>query len=179
MANELNKEKLKGLIHEIAHATRDLPGFGRTKLYKVMWFFEAREYALNGRVFSGARYIRDQHGPRLHNYDKWFSELENEGLIRRVDEPYYNRKIKRVQSIQAPRGGLLSAEQARTLQYWINKVSGMTAGEISEESHDYGWEIISQGDEIPLAAILAERVRKPNAKELEWARGRAKELGRL
>lgn len=175
----LNKEKLKDLIHEIAYATRDVDGFGRTKLYKVMWFFEARQYSTNGIFFSGAKYIRDAHGPRLHNFQKWFYELEHEGRVECFDERYYDHTVKRVTAKTPPRGGLLNADQSADLRYWISYVSKVTAAEISQESHDYGWEIVKQGDEIPLAAILAERARDPNEEELKWAKHRAKELGRI
>lgn len=173
----LDKEKLKNLIHTIAYATRDIEGFGRTKLYKVMWFFEAKQYTLDGVHFSGARYVRDTNGPRLHNYDKWFQELEREGRIQCFDERHYNRSIKRVKGLRPPDPGLLSEVQAQSLNYWISVVSDMTAQDVSELSHDYGWEIAKQGDELPFSSILAERVRDPKGKELEWAARRAKELG--
>ncbi len=176
---DLDKEKLKDLIHAIAYATRNTRGFGRTKLYKVMWFFEAREYTLRGSAYSGARYVRDKNGPRLHNYEKWFHELESEGRVSCFDEKFYNRTLKRVKAISIPKPGVFNSEQSKDLSYWINFVSGMTADEVSEYSHDYGWEIVSQGDEIPLAALLAERARPPSDEELDWARKRAKELGRV
>lgn len=173
----LDSEKLKNLIHTIAFATRDYDGFGRTKIYKVMWFFEARQYTIDGVNFSGAKYIRDTNGPRLHNYEKWFRELEAEGRVQCFDENYYNRKIKRVKALRPPQPGLLSDSQAKSLNYWIETVANMTAGEVSDLSHDYGWDIADQGEALPLVSILAERVRDPIGHELEWARLRAKQLG--
>ncbi len=174
---QLDEAKLKNLIHTIAYVTRDTAGFGRTKLYKVMWFFEAKQYAVDGVQFTGARYIRDENGPRLHNYQKWFSELESEGRVKCFDEAFYNRTIKRVAGVKPPPPGLLNEEQSRSLSYWIDFVSGKTAGEVSDFSHDYGWEIAKQGDDLPLQSILAERVRDPRGEELEWAKRRAKKLG--
>ncbi|MBW4707346.1 SocA family protein [Roseobacter sp. YSTF-M11] len=173
----LDKEKLKNLIHTIAYATRDRDGFGRTKLYKVMWFFEAKQYTLDGVQFSGAKYVRDTNGPRLHNYERWFQELESEGRIQCFDERYYNRTIKRVKGLRPPEPGLLSESQAQSLNYWIKVVADMTAEEVSDLSHDYGWEIAEQGDFLPLSSILAERIRDPEGEELEWAKRRARELG--
>jgi hypothetical protein len=173
---QLDAEKLKDLIHEVAFATRDIHGFGRTKLYKVMWFFEARQYVIRGDAFSGATYVRDVNGPRLKHYEKWFRELEYEGRIKCFDEKVYNHTMKRVKGLKAPRPGLLSAEQSQDLKFWIKTVSEMTASEVSEYSHDYGWEIAEQGSDIPLTAILAERVRDPVGSELEWAKRRAREL---
>ena len=52
-----------------------------------------------------------------------------------------------------------------------------TAQSISDKTHDYGWEIARMGEEIPLYAVLAERVRHPRGDELEWARKEAERLG--
>lgn len=174
----VDANKLKDLIHEVAYAARDVNGFGRTKLYKVMWFFEARLYATKGETFSGAEYLRDRHGPRLKNFNRWFSELEAEGRVECFDERYYGHVLKRVKAKIPPQPGLLNGDQARDLRYWIRYVAEKTAEEISEESHNYGWEIVRQGDAIPLAALMAERVRSPNDEEIEWAKRRARELGR-
>ncbi len=174
-----SREKIKDLIHHIAYVTRDMDGFGRTKLYKVMWFFEAGQYTTTRNVFSGARFVRDAFGPRLKGFESLFRELEAEGRIRCFDGRYYNKTIKRVSGVTTPPAGLLNQEQARDLSYWIKTIADMTADEISEESHDYGWEIVTQGDEIPLSSVLAKRVREPNSDEVEWAKARARELGRL
>ena len=174
-----NRSKIKNLIHHIAHVTRNMNGFGRTKLYKVMWFFEAGQYTTTREVFSGATFVRDNFGPRLKGFESLFHELETERRIRSFNEPYYNQTIKRVVSKSPPPPGLFNQNQARDFDYWIKTIGAMTADEISEQSHDYGWEIVSQGDEIPLSSVLAKRVRDPNSEELKWAKARARELRRL
>jgi hypothetical protein len=45
------------------------------------------------------------------------------------------------------------------------------------KTHDYGWEIAQMGEEIPLYAILAERIPHPEGDELDWARKYAEQNG--
>ncbi len=174
---EFNREKFKDLIHQVAWQVRDRDGWGLVKLFKVMWFFEARRYTVNGEVFSGGAYQRDTHGPRPRLAYQIIEELASEGRVSVRSEKFHSRTTRRPIALKPPKPGLLNESQARDLDYWISYVDGLSAAEISEESHDFGWEIADQGDDLPLYAILAERVRDPRGKELDWATRRAKELG--
>ncbi|WP_306111501.1 MULTISPECIES: type II toxin-antitoxin system antitoxin SocA domain-containing protein [unclassified Roseovarius] len=173
---EYDKEKFKLLIHHVVWQVRDRDGWGLTKLFKVLWFFEARRYALHNDIFSGAKYQRDEFGPRPKGAYPLLSEMEKSGMISVVDTAFHDHKMRRPVPSQPPKPGLLNADQAKELQYWIDYVDGKSASEISEESHDYGWEIVGQGDDLPLHAILAERIRDPEGAELDWAMSRAREL---
>jgi hypothetical protein len=64
------------------------------------------------------------------------------------------------------------------VDWWIKHVAEEhTATSISDLSHNYAWNIAAMGEEIPLHAVFADRVRSPNDEELEWARTEAKRLG--
>lgn len=171
------RDKYKNLMHHVIYRAGDREGFGLTKLFKVLWFFEARRYTVDGELFTGARYTRDEHGPRPTDGYKLLTELERSGAVQLRRERFFSQTLRRATSRKPPQGGLLSESQARDLEYWINYVAGRTAGQVSDESHNYGWEIIPQGAEIPLVALLAERVRPPEGDELDWATRRARELG--
>ena len=69
-------------------------------------------------------------------------------------------------------------DELRSVDFWIELIDQKhTAGSISEESHDYAWEIARMGEEIPYHAILANRLREPDEEELERAKKRAATLG--
>lgn len=73
-----------------------------------------------------------------------------------------------------------STEEIRNVDYWIDHIDkDHTAQSISDESHDYAWEIAKMGEELPLHAVLASRIRDPNDQELERLRRRAQEKGLL
>jgi hypothetical protein len=52
-----------------------------------------------------------------------------------------------------------------------------TAESISDESHDYAWEIAKMGEPLPYYSFLASRLRDPTEDELRKARGRTGSLG--
>ena len=73
---------------------------------------------------------------------------------------------------------MFTAEELKTVDYWIEHIDkDHTAQSISAVSHDYAWDIAKMGEELPLFAILANRIREPDEQELERLQRRAKELG--
>ena len=72
----------------------------------------------------------------------------------------------------------LGDEELSIVDHWIKHVDDekVDAG-TSELSPDYAWQIAEIGEELPLYAVLAARVRAPRGKELEWAKAEAERLG--
>ncbi len=71
-----------------------------------------------------------------------------------------------------------SAEEMNLVDWWVKHVDEEhTATSISEASHDQMWKLAHQGEEIPLYAVFASRIRAPLGKELEWAKAEAERLG--
>jgi Protein of unknown function (DUF4065) len=56
-------EKLKRLIHYVAWKAGKSDWFGATKLYKVLWFADARQFVLTKKPITSATYIREKYGP--------------------------------------------------------------------------------------------------------------------
>lgn len=174
---QFDRDKYKNLIHHVIWKTQNRDGWGMVKLFKALWFFEAKRYSIAREKFSNAVYVRDSFGPRPKLAYQLLASLEADGRIQRYKEPHYSFSLERARSVRPPAPGLLNAEQARDLDFWIDYIDGKTAGEISEETHDYGWEIAKQGEELPLFAFLAHRLREPDAEEMEWAKQNARDLG--
>ncbi|MEM1275612.1 MAG: Panacea domain-containing protein [Pseudomonadota bacterium] len=171
-----DREKFKNLMHHVIWRTQTRDGWGLVKTFKALWFFEARCFTLRGDVFSGAKYVKDQFGPRPLEAYQIISELVSERKIATYEEAFFDFSLKRAKALKAPLPGLLNETEAEDLNFWINYIDGKTASEISDESHDLGWEIAKQGSELPLYALLAQRVRDPDSNEMAWAKRRAEEL---
>ena len=175
---QFDRNKFKALLHYVIWKAGDRDGFGATKLYKVLWFSDARAFMLHKEPITGETYIREKFGPLPKHALAAIKELENEGAIRVWNDKHFNQQIQRFQSLRAPDRLALKDEQRAIVEYWIKHIDqDHTATSISEESHDTAWEIAKLGEEIPYHAIFANRVRDPEGKELEWAIARAKELG--
>lgn len=172
-----NSDKLKSLVHYIIWNVSDPAKLGSTKLHKVLWFSDARAYVLHGESITGESYVRREHGPIAQHFMKVRKALEDDGAIRVSRQPIYNRDQDIYVALWEPRKVALKREQQQIVDYFIRYVTEEhTAKSISEESHDYGWEIAQMGETLPYFAILASRAREPKGSELDWARGVAKEL---
>jgi hypothetical protein len=168
-----DSEKLKDAMHYVIAHVQSRPGFGAVKLYKVLWFSEARSFLLFNRPMFNAPFIREKNGPVPKHGIQLREELVGEGRIRAWKDRWHNRQIWRFQSLKPPSTARFSAEELRTLGYWIKHIDeDHTAESISEQSHDYGWEIAKMGEVLPLHACIASRIREPNEAELSRARQR-------
>jgi len=172
-----DREKFKRLVHYVIAQAGGRPGFGATKLNKVLWFADARQYITTGQAITGADYIRQQFGPVPKLIMPIRDELVAEGKIR-VDPPASKYVGWRFRSLRSPGDVGLTDKERQTVDYWIKHISeDHTADSISEESHDYAWEIAKMGEPLPYFAFLANRVREPNEEEIEWAKASARRLG--
>lgn len=178
MTMQFDHDKFKALLHYVVWKAGDKDGFGATKLYKVLWFSDARAYMLQGEPISGETYLREKFGPLPAHGQSVIKELADDGVIRVWNDTYYGKSIRHFHSLQVPDRLSLDQRQREIVDYWINHIADEhTATSISEQSHDYAWEIAKLGEEIPYHAIFATRIRDPEGEELEWASRRAKELG--
>lgn len=178
MAERFNREKFKALVHYIIWKAGDKDGFGATKLNKVLWFADARAYMLDKRSITGAQYTRGQFGPVPHQIMPTRKKLLDEGLIKEWDDEYAaGRRRTCFKALVPPDQSAFTNEELKNINFWIDYVQGKTAAEISEESHDYGWEIAEMGEALPFQALFAQRIRDPEGPAEEWVKKRIKELG--
>lgn len=175
---EFDRQKFKALVLYIIWKAGDVPGFGLTKINKVLWFSDARTFEAYGRPVTGETYIRRQFGPVPKHIDEVLDELVAEGDVRAWSEPYFEFEVKRYKAHSPPETLIFSPDELGFIDWWIKHIAEEhTAASISEKSHDYGWTLAREGEELPLRTFLAKRIREPKAgDELDWARRTAEEL---
>jgi len=171
-----DREKFKRLVHYVIAQAGSHPGFGAIKLNKVLWFADARQFMLTGQSITGARYIREKFGPVPHQIMPVRAELESEGVIK-CYPPKFEYEGWRFKSIVPADANFLTSAELAVVAYWIRHIDqNHTGTSISDESHDYGWDIARMGEELPMYASMAERIREPAGAELEWAQSVARRL---
>jgi hypothetical protein len=171
---DFDRPKFKQLVHYIVWKVGKQDWFGATKLNKVLWFVDARAYALTGRPITGETYTRGQFGPVPAHILPVRSELERERTIKISKQGNLTRIVA---LIPADPGWFIGSE-LQTIDWWADHIAKEhTATSISEETHDYAWQIAREGEELPLYAYRVARVREPTEEDLERLRKRAKELG--
>ena len=172
-----DRDKFKRLVHFVIAQAGNKPGFGAVKLNKVLWFAEARQYMLTGHPIAGAEYIREEFGPVPREINAVRRELEAEGKIK-TSAPKAAYEGWRFRSLQSPNLTGFSQDEIKLVNWWIGYVADEhTAQSISEESHDYAWDIAKLREPLPFHAFFASRLRTPNDGELDWARQAAGRAG--
>lgn len=165
-----DREKFKRLVHYVIAQAGKRDGFGATKLYKVLWFAESRRWVLTGKPITGAVFIREKFGPVPKLGMQIRNELAREGKIRQQKMPGEYGEWQ-FASVKPPAMDGITFEERQTIDQWIKTIAeDHTAQSISEESHDYGWEIARMGEELPYHALMAGRRRNATVKEIEWAK---------
>jgi hypothetical protein len=148
---QFDRDKFKQLVQYIAWKAGKRDWFGATKLNKVLWFADARQFVLRGVSITGATYIREKYGLVPKQMMPIRDELEREGQISVLKEG----NLIRIVSSTKPDLTTFKAEELQVVDYWIDHIDkDHTASSISEESHDYAWEIAKMGEELPLYAIV-------------------------
>jgi hypothetical protein len=122
--------------------------------------------------------VAQKFGPVPRHIKEATEELLRDGLIQSWSIPYYDYEVKRFTAHQPPDISVFSADELGFIDWWIKHVAEEhTATSISEKSHDYGWKIAGEGEELPLKAFLARRIRHPKeGEETDWAEAAASEL---
>jgi hypothetical protein len=86
---------------------------------------------------------------------------------------FHNREIHRFKSKSPAIVSRFSRDEIAALDYWTKHIDeDHTAGSISDDSHDYAWEIAKMGETLPLYAFLAARLRDPVEADFERAKRR-------
>jgi hypothetical protein len=170
---QFDHAKFKSLVHYVIGRAGDREGFEATKLYKVLWFSEARAFVLSHQPICGETYIRAELGPFPKHAPEILLELEREGTIRVLGDRNVDSPALLFKALQNPDASTLTDDHRKIVEYAIGRVDAdHTAISPGEASHDAAWEIAKLGEEIPYFALLAIRMREPRGRELEWVESR-------
>ncbi len=176
---QFDREKFKALVRYVIWRTSHIEGFGATKLNKALWFSEARSFEAYGQPIVGEQFVRDKHGPRSRHLREICEELERDGVIEPFVEQIFDYKANRYRALLPADTSLFTNEELSLIDWWVSTIADKhTATSISNLSHDYGWEVAAMGEELPLYAFLAKRIRQSEpGEELDWAKKETERLG--
>ena len=171
---DFDREKFKRLVHYVIWRAGKRDWFGAVKLNKVLWFSDTEAFALTGKPITGARYIREKYGPVPKAIMPVRSELEREGIIR----VWREGKVERAIANTGPDMQPFASSEMAIVNWWIDHIATYeTAASISEKSHDYTWQIAAMGEELPMTATFARRIREPTKDEMRLGKETAAKLG--
>ena len=132
---DFDKEKMKQIVHFLISQCGHLENFGKTVLFKLLYFVDFNYYEITEKKMTGESYCRLPHGPAPCHFDLIEEELKAENKIRtsKVKRGEYDQNrysVRRDSSVDR-----LNATELVTIEKVIKWYSGMNATEISALSH--------------------------------------------
>lgn len=152
---QFNKEKFKQVLHYIISKVGTLDNVGKTVLYKMLYFSDFDYYELNEQSLTGEKYYKLINGPAPSGFGNVVNELEVEEKIKKVDTKYGPYTQIKFISLCKPDLNLLSANELQLIEKVINKLSSMTATQVSSYSHeDMPWKATKDKEEIDYELVF-------------------------
>lgn len=132
----LNKDKLANLILYILERCAGKPNVGETVLYKLLYFCDFNYYEIYEEHLSGATYRKLVNGPVPKEVPDMLSEMEALGMLKSFKVDYFGYPQKRYLPLVSANKKLFNGAELDVVDNVLDKLSGMSAAEISKYSHE-------------------------------------------
>lgn len=139
--NKFEFDKFLEMVHYIILKCQNNKDFGKTVLWKLLYFSDFNYYKKNFKAISNEEYRKIEHGPAPKHFDKAIEKLIKENKIEcQVSKGKYEKwKFK---SLKEPQINFLQKEEIQTIDKVIQKLGCCKAKEISNLSHeDNPWKV--------------------------------------
>ena len=148
-SNKFNEQKFSEVLHYIIAQTTGKYNFGKTKLYKTLYFAEFNFFEKYEKLITNESYIKIQYGPAPKHFDKIAKELKEKKIIKEETKYLNNdKKLKSYISTKEPCYDF-TPQELKEINTAIQLVDSMTAQQISAYSHDdTPWKVSKMNEEI-------------------------------
>jgi len=134
-----NLEKFKEVLLYILNKVGSKPNIGETVIYKLLYFVDFDFYEKYEEQMIGATYIKNYYGPTPAEFEKIVEEMLDKELVR-VQSIYFNFPQTKYLPLRKPDLTKLKASEIEVIDNVLNKLSDMSASQISDYSHkDVPW----------------------------------------
>lgn len=133
---ELNMQKFKNLILYILERCAGKPNIGETVLYKLLYFSDFNYYELYEEHLSGATYRKLPNGPVPKSVDVVLKGMVDEGALQLFKTQYFGYNQKRYMPLVGADLRLFNGAEKEVVDNVIERLSNMSATDISHYSHE-------------------------------------------
>lgn len=165
---DLAESKFLELILYVAAKSQNDPDFGKTRLYKALFYAEWNHYIATGRTITGHDYIKGPYGPMPHRGEETLNALEAQRLLaiqRQSRDGYPQQKPIALRDANLD---LFTAQEIAIVDQVIEEQHGMTATGISHRSHEeiLAWRVTGDSERLPFeTSWVVDRPLTPQAIE--------------
>jgi len=150
-------ELFKKVLTYILYKVGGKPNVGKTVLYKILYFIDFDYYEKYEEQFIGATYKKLPQGPAPVVFDEVISQLFSEGKIDAIKSKFYQYEQKKYlvnPDIEPDLQGI-TADQLAHIDYELERLSDMTATEISNLSHeDMPWRVAKPRESLDYEMVF-------------------------
>lgn len=144
-----NTEKFKQILLYIISKVGGRPNIGQTAIYKLLYFIDFDYYEKYQEYLTGAKYIKNTHGPTPVSFVKISRDLQKKGKLVEVKNKYFGFDQTRYMVTSEPEVSLLSAEQLKHIDDELVRLATKSARELSDLSHkDTPWKVAKDRQEL-------------------------------
>ena len=137
---KMNKEKYKNLILYLCQKCANKDNFGKTLLFKLLYFCDFDHYELYEKSIIGEIYIKLEHGPVPRNIEKILRELKREKKLELVETHFHNHKQQKPVSLQEADLTVFTGDELEVIRDVLDKCSNLNAALVSDLPHrDMPW----------------------------------------
>ncbi|UZE92944.1 MAG: SocA family protein [Candidatus Nealsonbacteria bacterium] len=131
----MNRKKYKVILHYIIKECGSKPNFGKTVLWKLLYFADFDFYELYEKHLIGEKYKNIKYGPAPVRFNKIIGELKSEKKVKEVKEKIGRYDKKRYIALEEPNLEVLSGNEKELLDNMIKRYGSYNASQIEEVSH--------------------------------------------
>lgn len=131
----MSKKKYKTILHYIIQECGSKPSFGKTVLWKLLYFIDFDFYELYEERLTGETYRNIDYGPAPEHFKEIVRELKSEKKITEVKEKTGPYDKTRYMAIDRPDLNMLSGNEIEVVNNAIRRYSSYNANKIKEISH--------------------------------------------
>lgn len=152
-----DKKKLRNLILYALARCGGKPNVGETVLYKLFYFIDFDSFETAGKPIVGLKYLKFQYGPVPGNneYQQVISEMQGKGELKIIKQNYGSFFQKKYVAFAEPDADAFSYEELMLINSVLDRLSGMTARQITEYVHeDAPWKFSPVGSVIDYRLVF-------------------------
>lgn len=149
-----NLEKFREVLLYILNKVGSKPNIAQTVIYKLLYFIDFNFYEKYEEQLIGATYIKNHYGPTPKEFHKIIETMESKDLIK-VKDTFFQYPQTKYLPKRAADLTKLNAIEVKVIDGVLEKLSDMTASQISEYSHnDVPWLTTENGQIIDYEKVF-------------------------
>ncbi|MDE2852530.1 MAG: Panacea domain-containing protein [Chloroflexota bacterium] len=145
-----NRQKMRQLILYISQNCARQSSYGKTKLFKTLYFADSLSFLHSGEPITGWRYVRLPYGPFPDVIDAELQAMiESKLLQMQIVGGDYLYPLQKPVNLKEPDLSEFSPQEIVIVNHVIQELENLSGTYLSESTHRGAWKFVSQGEEIP------------------------------